>query len=181
MTTLEDTFNNYDNNSILISSDQQGDNKIAKYSILNYDSDFYKYESYNRKIKRNIIDNLQIKHYIKFGEICSICFDEIVQRKNAFLTDCGHSFHYQCIINYDYINSFNSKGISCPICRQDIGIYDNIKDKYKYLYNYSFDNLEDFEMNIKNKLPKVCFDFHRLKYNNHFHRMQYFNCFYCQL
>lgn len=182
MTTLEDTFNNYDGNSILISNDCQGPNKIAKYTILNYDSDFYKYESYNRKIRRNIIDNLQVKHYIKIGETCPICYDEINTRKNAFLTDCGHSFHFHCIIQYDYKNSFDKDGISCPICRQDMGIYDNIKDKYlKYNINNSFDNLEDFEMNIKNKLPKVCFDFHRLKFKNHFQRMDYFNCYYCQL
>lgn len=182
MTTLEDTFNNYDGNPILISNDKQGPNKIAKYSIINYDSDFCKYESYNRKIKRNIIDNLQIKHYIKIGETCPICFDEIYNRNNAFLTDCGHSFHYNCIINYDYKNIFNEHGISCPICRQDMGIYDNIKDKYLYFKNCnSLDYLEDFEMNFKNKLPKVCFDLHRLKFKNHFQRMDYFNCYYCQL
>lgn len=179
MTTLEDTFNDYDINKIPISINFQGDNKIAKYSILNYDSDFCKYESYNRKIRRNIIDNLQIKHYIKFGDTCSICLDNIFIRNNAFLTDCGHSFHYNCIINYDFINSFNNNGIKCPLCRQDMGIYDNLKDRYKN--KNSFDNLQDFEMNIKNKLPKICFNFHTLKYNNHFYGLNYFNCFYCQI
>lgn len=181
MTTLENTFNDYDNNHKLpISSNKQGNNKIAKYSILNYDSDFCKYESFNRKIKRNIIDNLQIKHYIKIGDTCPICFDNIYIRNNAFLTDCGHSFHYNCIIQYDYKNSFKQEGVYCPLCRQDMGIYDNLKDKYKNSKN-SFDNLEDFEMNIKNKLPVVCFNPNTLKFNNHFFRMDYFNCLYCQL
>lgn len=180
MTTLEDTFNDYDNNTIEISSDKQGDNKIAKYSIIDYDSDFYIYESYNRKVRRSIIENLQIKHYIKIGEECPICYENINHRKNAYLTDCGHAFHYNCIITYDYKNSFEKIGIHCPICRQDIGIYDNIKDKYRKSNN-SLDNLEDFEMNIKKKLPKVCYNFHQLKYNNHFHRMNYFTCFYCSI
>ena len=180
MTTLEDTFNDYDGNSIKISANNQGTNKIAKYSIIDYDSDFYKYESFNRKVKRNIIDNLKITHYIKIGTDCPICYEPINQRKNAYLTDCGHSFHYDCIINYDYCNTFTFAGIYCPICRQDMGPYDDLKNKYNKSRN-SFDNLEDFEMNIKNKIPKVCFNIHKLKYNKHFYRMDYFNCFYCQL
>ena len=178
MTTLEDTFNDYDGNSIKISANNQGTNKIAKYSIIDYDSDFCKFESFNRKVRKNIIDNLKIKHYIKIGDECPICYEKIYNRKNAYLSDCGHSFHYECIITYEYKNSFD--GIYCPICRQDMGIYNDIKDRYINTNN-SFDNLEDFEMNIKNKIPKVCFNIHKLKYNKHFYRMDYFNCFYCQL
>lgn len=180
MTTLEDTFNDYDGNSIKISANYQGNNKIAKYSILDYDSDFYKYESFNRKVKRNIIDNLRTNHYIKIGCNCPICYEPINHRKNAYLTDCGHSFHYDCIINYDYVNTFTNINVNCPICRQDMGLYDELKIKYKNSNN-SFDNLEDFEMNMKNKIPKVCYNIHKLKYSNHFYRMDYFNCFYCQL
>jgi len=110
MTTLEDTFNDYDGNSIKISANYQGNNKIAKYSILDYDSDFYKYESFNRKVKRNIIDNLRTNHYIKIGCNCPICYEPINHRKNAYLTDCGHSFHYECI------KPWVEKNKHCPIC-----------------------------------------------------------------
>ena len=117
MTTLEDIFCDYgaDANKIPVSCDLQGSNKIAKYQILDYDSDFCIYESFNRKIRRNIIENLQVKHYIKIGEECPICYDAIHHRNEAFLTDCGHSFHYHCIINYDYTNSFKKEGVYCPI------------------------------------------------------------------
>ncbi len=179
--TTDDIFSDYNKPlTTKISADFQGTNKISKTQLLDYDSDFCIYESYNRKTRKSIIENLKIKHYIKIGENCPICYDEIIYKKNAFLTDCGHSFHYDCVINYDYSNSFNRHGIHCPICRSDMGIYDDLKDKFRYSKN-SFDQLQDFEMNIKNKLPKVCFNLHRLKYNNHFFRMDFYNCFYCQL
>lgn len=179
--TTDDIFTDYYNkSSIKVSVNFQGSNKISKTQLLDYDSDFNIYESYNRKIKKSIIENLKIKHYIKIGEICPICYDEINHRNNAFLTDCGHAFHYDCIINYDFTNIFNKIGIYCPICRSDMGLYEDLKNKYKDSKN-SLDNLEDFEINIKTKLPKVCFDLFRLKYNNHFFRMDYYNCFYCQL
>ena len=84
MTTLEDTFNNYDGNSILVSNDKQGPNKIAKYTILNYDSDFYKYESYNRKIRRNIIDNLQVKHHNKLEKLVQFVMMKLILVKMHF-------------------------------------------------------------------------------------------------
>lgn len=181
MATTDNIFSDYNKPlKTKISADFQGKNKICKTQLLDYDSDFYIYESYNRKVKRNIIDNLKIKHYIKIGETCPICYHEINHISNAFLTNCGHSFHYECIINYDYSNSFIKNGVFCPMCRSDMGLYDDLKDRYKNSNNL-IDNLEDFEMNIKNKLPKVCFDFSKLKYNNHFFRMDYYNCLYCQI
>ena len=70
MTTLEDIFCDYgaDSKKNPISCSQQGSNKIAKYHILDYDSDFCIYESFNRKIRRNIIENLQVKQYIVTGK-----------------------------------------------------------------------------------------------------------------
>jgi len=173
--TLDDIFHDYDiYNKIQISSEKQGDNKISKNLIL-----------YNprRKIKKNIYENLLIKHYIKIGENCPICYENINNRKDAYLTNCGHSFHYNCIINYDYSISKNFSNnfiISCPICRQYMGNYDDIKDKYHYSKN-ELDKLDDFEMNIKFKIPKICFDFHKVKYKNHFYLMNFHNCYYCKL
>jgi len=174
--TTDDIFSDYNKPiKIKVSANFQGSNSICKTKLLDYDSDFCIYESYHRKVRKTIIENLQIKHYIKIGETCPICYDEIIHKNNAFLTDCGHAFHYDCIINYDFKNSFTNTGIYCPICRSDMGLYENLKD------NDELNDLENFEINIKKKLPKVCFDIHRLKYNNHFFRMDYYNCFYCQL
>lgn len=168
--TLDDIYD-ADNN---ISSENQGYNKICKYNI-----------TYNpkRKIKRNIYENLKVKHYIKIGEECPICYESINNKHDSYLTDCGHSFHYSCIINYEYCITKNNKdnyNICCPLCRQYMGYYDNIKDKYPKSKN-QIDKLEDFENNIKTKLPKLCFDFHELKYRNHFYLMNFKNCFYCKL
>ena len=176
--TLEDIFHDY-GNDILISCDKQGNNKIQKniyiYSFIN------KNGNYKRKIKRNIYDNLKIKHYIKFGETCPICFDLIINRKDAFLTNCGHAFHYSCIIKYDYLNCLKVNGIFCPLCKQDMGAYNiiDIKDKYPYSKN-EIDKLIDFENNHKFKIPKICFNIHTCKFNNHFHSMKYLDCYYCQ-
>lgn len=172
--TLDDVYHDYDRkNKIKISSDMQGDNKISKTMML-----------YNprRKIKKTIIDNLAVKHYIIIGETCPICYENIDNRKNAYLTDCGHVFHYSCIINYDYCiskNNLNNHSICCPSCRQYMGNYNYIKDKYNYSRN-EIDKLDDFEMNIKIMVPTVCFNYHQFKYNNHFHIMKFNNCIYCR-
>jgi hypothetical protein len=164
--TLDDIL--YDN--IIMSHDKQGDNKNSKF--------YYLYNP-TRKIRRNIYENLKVKHYIKIGDECPICYETINTNKDSYLTDCGHSFHYSCIINYDY-NSIKNHNISCPICRQYMGNYIDIKDKYSNSNN-ELDKLEDFENNMKIKLPNICFNFHKFKYNNHYHRMNYNNCFYCKL
>jgi len=173
--TLDDIYHDYDKNDKLpVSINKQGNNKISKYRIIdNYDDNI-------RKIKKNIIENLKTKHYIKIGEKCPICYEAIYNRKNAFLTDCGHSFHYDCIIEYDYKNSFNSIGVYCPICRQDMGDYNDFKEINNSKMTI-LDELFNFECNIKNKLPKICYNLKKNKYNAHFYILEYNNCSYCKL
>ena len=174
--TLEDTLNDYENNSLCkISSMLQGCcNYITKYKCI-----VHSLENNRRKIKKTLNENLQIKHYIKIGEECSICYEGIFTKKNAFLTDCGHSFHYSCIIKYDYINSFKD-AVYCPLCRQDMGGYMDLKDKY--IESSSFlDKLEDFELNKSFKLPKVCYNITHYTFNDHFFRLKYKSCKYCRL
>lgn len=173
--TLEDVYHDFNNDKVRISELRQGENTISKYLyILDFNLE------YIRKVKKNIYDNLKIKHYIKIGEECPICYEAIYNRKDALLTDCGHSFHYSCIIKYDYKNSFLKNGVFCPVCRQDMGNYNDIKDIYKYKTN-ALDQLDDFENNIKTKLPKICYNFNDYTYNLHFHTIKYKTCKYCQL
>jgi hypothetical protein len=175
--TLEDIFDDYHNNKICISCNKQGDNAISKFNMEYYDGGSF---IYRRKIRKNAITNLKIKHYIKIGDCCSICFDEINHRRDAFLTDCGHSFHYSCIMNYEYKTYFTINGILCPICRQDMGNYNDIKNIYHYSKN-EIDKLINFETNYKTKIPKICFDLFNLKFNDHFHLTHYNSCIFCRL
>jgi hypothetical protein len=154
------------------------DNNISLYSYIYI---CQKDHIYKRKIRKTTMENLKIKHYLKIGETCSICFDEIMSKKDAYLTDCGHSFHLKCIIDYDYKNSFLKNGVFCPICRQDMGNYNNLKDSYTETTINTTAELFDFEDNIKTKLPKICYDFNNYAYNMHFHRMNYEDCKYCRL
>ena len=135
---------------------------------------------YRKKIKKTIMENLKIKHYLKIGETCSICLDEIWRRKEAFLTDCGHSFHLKCIIKYDYMNCFNKLGVFCPLCRNDMGNYLDFRDRYKTSKN-GLDILEDFETNIDLKLPTICYNHDEGYFNKHFYGNRFKDCFYCKL
>jgi hypothetical protein len=114
------------------------------------------------------------------GETCSICLEEIWRRKDAFLTDCGHSFHIQCIINYDYKYSFEKMGVFCPLCRCDMGNYLDFRDRYKYSRN-TLDILEDFENNKDLRLPQICYNYNERYYNKHFYGNRFKDCSYCRL
>jgi hypothetical protein len=153
------------------------DNKISLYSYINI---YQKDDIYKKKIRKTIMENLKIKHYLKIGETCSICLEEIWRRKDAFLTDCGHSFHLQCIINYDYKYSFEKMGVFCPLCRCDMGNYLDFRDRYKYSRN-SLDILDDFENNKDLKLPQICYNYNERFYNKHFYGNRFKDCSYCRL
>jgi hypothetical protein len=110
----------------------------------------------SKKIKKSVYDNLKIKHYIKIGEECPICLEPIFYKSNAYLTPCGHSFHVECIHKHDYTKFLSDYGsASCPMCRQDIGIYDDSKRIY-FNNSNGLDKLEDFWKIIKFKLPTPC-------------------------
>ena len=69
-------------------------------------------EKYTKKTTRkSTITNLTQKNYIRIGEECPICYDDIVNKKQAFLTECGHAFHYECIQNYYKYKFFLSNRI----------------------------------------------------------------------
>ena len=164
MTTLEDTFHPYDylNNT---------ENDEFYYG---YELPFYKigicFSDRISKTKREYIEpnppkkygtwidipktieeNLKIKHYIKIGEECPICYECISHKNNAFLTDCGHSFHKTCINKW--LIETKIEGY-CPICRQDIGFYEG--ETYNSSIKNSLDKIEDLWLNYDKILPQYC-------------------------
>jgi len=107
--------------------------------------------------EKTVNENLKIKHYIKIGEECPLCYEPIWFKRDAFLTDCGHSFHLSCIHSYDMANIYNNGnlGVWCPMCRSDMGLYG---DSGRIYFNSSkgLDKLEDFWSNIQYKIPRLC-------------------------
>ena len=71
------------------------------------------------KMMGDHVDDQQSKnrtHYINFltnpDEVeCNICLDTI-ERDDAYIRKCGHSFHKDCI------SDWNSRRRTCPTCRQ---------------------------------------------------------------
>ena len=76
-----------------------------------------------------------IKHYIKIGSECPICYEEIFTNKTAFINKCGHYFHSKCIvecINRHYDNYYGKSPCPCPMCRANIETNDLfLYEKYK--------------------------------------------------
>lgn len=51
---------------------------------------------------------------------CSICLEEIIEN-NLATTECGHTFHTNCLMNYGATVIANATStIMCPICRNEL-------------------------------------------------------------
>lgn len=55
--------------------------------------------------------------YMKWGQVCVICFDPIVNQQNAYLTECNHAMHKACITSLWNSTNFSSMEFKCPLCR----------------------------------------------------------------
>jgi hypothetical protein len=129
-----------------------------------------KYKKIFKKINKvSVKTNLNRKNYILVGEKCPICCEAIVTKKQAFLTDCSHSFHYNCIKMYYNLNYI--KFAECPICRQDIGDFENLKRQYYQGPSTSnkMDRYENFWNDISTLIPEKCYwrNFHNVITNIH--------------
>ena len=47
---------------------------------------------------------------------CSICLEELNDKKTIFTLSCNHKLHYQCFLKYVYQK--NNIYIDCPLCRE---------------------------------------------------------------
>jgi hypothetical protein len=109
--------------------------------------------------------DFKIKCYIKPHEECPICYEEIMTKSTAFITNCGHSFHKSCLSKYIETKWLSTTYIStarCPICRCSLG-HPEFDQRYRSSYfncNHSNDNeldkLEDFWLTKDYKLPVFC-------------------------
>lgn len=128
---------------------------------------------------------LNIKMYIRpFKEECPICYDKIIRKSDAYLTECGHSFHKACIFKaYEAKQLMKPFSVfRCPCCRQSLGAdVEDFGARYNIFYpqnciciNSKFyinhiDNLENFWMNNDYIMPLICKNKHYLGMNNDCH------------
>ncbi|KAJ0399327.1 hypothetical protein ATCC90586_000461 [Pythium insidiosum] len=50
------------------------------------------------------------------AEECVICLDELVGGRALFLAECGHKFHFSCLL--ENVNHDEANSDKCPICRK---------------------------------------------------------------
>lgn len=167
MSTLEDIFYLYERNSRYY-HDCNLKNSIKECN------DFWSNECYchfKQEVKPFTIGDqdtpcdIKVKCYIKPGDECPICFESIMMKSSAFITNCGHNFHKKCLLKYIETKWLSSSYIStarCPMCRCSLGHPDFIQ-RYRSSYfncQYSNDNeldkLEDFWLSAEYKLPNFC-------------------------
>lgn len=100
-------------------------------------------------------NNWNRRIYIQIGSKCSICLSSINKKSDAWITNCGHSFHRSCLMESYRIYENNTNIIHytncmpCPICRADLPTCCCGFDFSRYQKVYGkrrneLDNLENF-------------------------------------
>lgn len=106
-----------------------------------------------------------VRCYIKPCEECPICYEPIMTKTSAFITNCGHAYHKKCIfkcIESKWLSTSYISSAKCPMCRCSLGHPDFIqryKSSYfslKYENENGLDKLEDFWISIDYTLPSFC-------------------------
>lgn len=105
------------------------------------------------------------KCYIKPGEECPICYEEIITKSSAFITNCGHAYHKKCLFKYiesKWLSTSYTSTARCPMCRCSLGhpeFIQRYRSSYFSLYDgkdNELDRLEDFWISKDYKLPIFC-------------------------
>ena len=110
--------------------------------------------------------DFRIRCYIKPGDECPICYEPIIMKSSAFITNCGHHFHKKCLFKYietKWLSSSYVSTVRCPMCRCSLGDPDFVQ-RYRASYfshnfhnnNIELDKLEDFWISKDYKLPAFC-------------------------
>lgn len=111
--------------------------------------------------------NFKRKCYVRPGEECPICFEEIQTKKTAYITGCGHVYHKVCLRKYmecKWLSTKYTSNTRCPLCRSLLG-HPELEQRYRASY-FSFceeqsattelDKLEDFWISHECKIPAFC-------------------------
>jgi hypothetical protein len=114
---------------------------------------------------QNMPCNIKYRCYIRPGDECPICCEEILTKSSAYITNCGHYYHKKCILKYmetKWLSTSYTSTARCPMCRSSLGHPDFVQ-RYRANYfsiNYKNDNeldkLEDFWISCEYKLPVFC-------------------------
>ena len=103
---------------------------------------------------------------ITMSNTCTICLEELGER-NITTLDCGHSFHYRCIFQW------NAQHNSCPFCRQVIdpnneedNDFDGANADGPEIINM-IDNLEELNVPIPNIIIPNNYEINNNLNNNH--------------
>jgi hypothetical protein len=103
--------------------------------------------------------SLNRKSYIKPGEECTICFEEILTKDNSYILDCGHGFHKMCIFNAyktKILKNYNAS-FSCPLCRRHTGCdLELLGIKYASANPGTLDELENFWLKQDYMIADLC-------------------------
>lgn len=113
--------------------------------------------------------DIKRKVYIKPGEECAICLENIIKKSEAYLTSCGHSFHKLCAFKVFETKSQNKHTFSCPICRARLG-YPEFYCRYTCVFKkanheanqeetdklFYLDLLEEFWLSKDFITPQMC-------------------------
>jgi hypothetical protein len=110
---------------------------------------------------QNLRCSMKTKCYIRPFEECPICYDKIITKSSAFITECGHAFHKKCLFKYMEIKWLASSYLTtlkCPICRGCLGHpkFINRYNATNYISRNGLDKLEDFWLSYEYKVPVYC-------------------------
>ena len=185
MTTLEDIFYLYERNSRYY-HDCNLKNSIEECNDC-WSNDCYCH--FKQEVKPFTIGDqdtpcdFKVRCYIKPGDECPICFESIMMKSSAFITNCGHHFHKKCLFKYietKWLSSSYASTAKCPMCRCSLGHPEFIQ-RYRssyYSLNYDdsneLDKLEDFWLSKECLLPLFCSN----RYDHYLGIDK--NCFICQ-
>lgn len=152
MSTSEEVYSLYERNHLLYTSNCINEKIVSEKN--NYLT--------NHTIKPITIGDssipccLHVKCYIRQGEECPICLENIMLKKDAFLTGCGHAFHRHCLLKM-FENKWNQKlfsALKCPMCRCGLG-FPTLLERYISSENH-LDELENFWLTKDFQMPHYC-------------------------